>query len=106
MLWLVCYNLEINWKTEKIKIMKYLEECEKQQRPKQEKLGQQKQKKGEKREVEEKKQEEKSKRRKKKRKRNQKKIKEEAKKLVSQRFYKQIHIFRKKESEKILIKKL
>ena len=34
------------------------------------------------------------------------KSKEEAKKLVPQRFYKQIYIFKKKASEKILTKKL
>ena len=105
MLWLVCYNPEIDWNTEEIMIMKYLEKCERQQRPKQEKLEQQKQNKEEKRE-EGKKQEEKEQKKKEKKKKKPKKIKEEAKKLVSQRFYKQIHIFRKKTSEKILMKKL
>jgi len=27
-LWLVCYNPEINWKTREVKITKYPEECE------------------------------------------------------------------------------
>ena len=27
--WLVCYNLEINWKMEKVKITKCLDECRK-----------------------------------------------------------------------------
>jgi len=39
MLWLTCYNLEINWKTEKIKMTKYPEKCRKKWRPKQEKSG-------------------------------------------------------------------
>ena len=34
------------------------------------------------------------------------KSKEEAKKLVSQRFHKWIHVFRKKASERMLIKKV
>ena len=34
------------------------------------------------------------------------KSKEEAKKLVSQRFHKQIHVFRKKASERVLVKKM
>jgi len=28
--WLVYYNLEIDWKTEEMKITRYSEECEKQ----------------------------------------------------------------------------
>ena len=30
MLWLACHNPKIDWRTEKVKIMRYLEECEKQ----------------------------------------------------------------------------
>ena len=29
-LWLACHNPKIDWRTEKVKIMRYLEECEKQ----------------------------------------------------------------------------
>ena len=29
-LWLVCYNPEIDWKTRKVKMMRYSDECEKQ----------------------------------------------------------------------------
>ena len=55
MLWLAHHNSEIDWKTGEVKMMRCPEECEKQQRPKQEKSGQQKQKKKEKKEEEEKK---------------------------------------------------
>ena len=43
-LWLVCYNLEINQKTEKVKITRCLDECRKQWKMKQTKLEWQKQK--------------------------------------------------------------
>jgi len=39
MLWLAHYNPEIDWKTGEVKITKCPEECGKQWRPKQEKLG-------------------------------------------------------------------
>jgi len=39
MLWLTCYNPEIDWKTEEVKMMRYPEECGKQWRPKQGKPG-------------------------------------------------------------------
>ena len=32
MLWLVCYNPEIDWRTEKVKMMRCPEECGKQWR--------------------------------------------------------------------------
>ena len=32
MLWLVCYNPEIDWRTEKVKMMRSPEECGKQWR--------------------------------------------------------------------------
>ena len=41
---LTCYNPEIDWRTEEVKMMRCSEECKKQQRLKQEKAGQQKQK--------------------------------------------------------------
>ena len=37
--WLACHNLEINWKTGKVKIMRYPEKCGKQWRLKQGKSG-------------------------------------------------------------------
>jgi len=44
MLWLACHNPEIDWRTEKVKMTRCPEECEKQWRPKQRKLGWKKQK--------------------------------------------------------------
>ena len=38
-LWLAYYNPEIDWKIEEVKMTRCLEECKKQQRPKQGKLG-------------------------------------------------------------------
>ena len=55
MLWLVCHNPEIDWKTEEVKMMRCLEECGKQWRQKQRKSGWQEQREEEKREEEEKK---------------------------------------------------
>ena len=52
MLWLAYHNSEIDWKTGEVKMMRCPEECEKQQRPKQEKSGQQKQQEKEKKEEE------------------------------------------------------
>ena len=44
-LWLVCYNLEIDWRIVKVQITRCLNECGKKQRvTKQMKLGWQKQK--------------------------------------------------------------
>ena len=59
MLQLTCHNFEINWRIEKVKMMRCLEECEKQQRPKQEKPGWKKQKREKQKEKEEKRQEKK-----------------------------------------------
>ena len=39
MTWLVCHNPEIDWRTEEVKMTRYLEECGKQWRPVQSKLG-------------------------------------------------------------------
>ena len=47
-LWLACYNPEIDWRTGEVKIMRCPEECGKQWKPKQEKLEWQKQKEEEK----------------------------------------------------------
>ena len=54
-LWLAHYNPEINQRTGEVKMTSCPEECEKQQRPKQGKLGWQKQKEKEKKEEKEKK---------------------------------------------------
>jgi len=59
--WLARHNPEIDWKTGEVKMMRCLEECEKQWRPVQEKLGWEKQKKEEVKEEAGKKREEKGK---------------------------------------------
>ena len=64
MLWLARHNPEINWKTGEVKITRCLEECGKQWRPVQGKLGWEKQKEEEVREKVEKRREEKEKRKK------------------------------------------
>ena len=46
--WLACHDSEIDWKMGEVKITRCLEECGKQWRPKQGKLGWQKQKEEEK----------------------------------------------------------
>ena len=121
MLQLACYNPEIDWRVEEVKMMRYLEKCGKQWRPKKEKLGQQKQKEEEKREEAGKRQEEKEERKKQNKKPKKKwrieirkvaeeweiwnkkekmaKSEVEARKLVPERLYKQIYIFEKKVSE-------
>ena len=109
--WLAYYNPKIDLKTGEVKIIRCLEECGKQWRPKQGKLGWQKQKKEEQKKGEGKKQEEnkqeKENKKKKPKKERTMKIKkvaeewetwnkekeaamseEEVKKLVSQRFHK------------------
>ena len=55
MLQLACHNLEIDQRTEKVKMTRCPEKCGKQWRPKQGKSGQQKQKEKEKRKEERKK---------------------------------------------------
>ena len=120
MLQLACHNPEINWRIGEVKITRYSEECGKQWRLKQEKLGWQKQKEEQKKEEEEKKQEEKEQKKekkkpKKKRKMEVRKVAEEweiwnkeeevaksekeAKRLVLKRFHKQIYVFGKKASK-------
>ena len=37
--WLTCYNPEIDWRIEEVKMLRCPEECEKQWRPVQEKSG-------------------------------------------------------------------
>jgi len=65
MLWLACHNPEIDWRIGKVKMMRCLEECGKQWRPKQEKPEWQKQKEEEAKEEARKKREEKVKKQKK-----------------------------------------
>ena len=48
MLWLTCYNSEINWRTKEVKMIRYPEECGKHWKPKQGNSGQLKQKEKEK----------------------------------------------------------
>jgi len=109
MLWLACHNPEIDWRTEEVKIMRCPEECWKQWRPKQEKLGWQKQKEEEAKEEAGKRRKEKVEKQKKKKLKKKKRMKvkkvaeeweiwdeeeeaarseTEAKKLVPERFHK------------------
>ena len=74
--WLACYNPEINWKTEEVKMIRCLDECGKQWRLKQGNQGS----------------------------KNKKKV--EVKKLVLEQFYKWINIFEKKVSERMLTRKM
>ena len=64
MLWLAHHNLEIDWRTGEVKMTRCLEECGKQWRPVQGKLGWEKQKEEEAKEEAEKKREEKDKKKK------------------------------------------
>ena len=70
--WLVCHNPKIDWKTGEVKMTRCPEECRKQWRPVQEKLGWEKQKEEEAREEVEKKKEEKEKKKKQRKERQQK----------------------------------
>ena len=64
MLWLACYNPEIDWRTGEVKMTRCLEEWGKQWRPVQGKLGWEKQKEEEVKEEAEKRKEEKGKKKK------------------------------------------
>ena len=108
-LWLAHYNPEIDWRMGEVKMMRCLEECEKQWKPKQRKLGWQKQKEKKQKEEERKRQEEKEKKKEEKKPRKERKLKVQkiaeeweiweeeevvakleikVKKLVLERFYK------------------
>jgi len=122
--WLARHNLEIDWRTGEVKMMRCLEECGKQWRPVQEKLGWEKQKEEEAKEEAGKKREEKDKKRKQKKEKimEVKKVAEEweiwddddeaakseaeAKKLVPEKFHKWIKVFGRKQSERMPIRKL
>jgi len=115
MLWLACYNPEIDWRTGEVKMMRCLEECGKQWRLVQGKSGWKKQKEEEAREEAEKRREEKEKERKKKQKKKTVEVRKvaeeweiwdkeeevaksevEAKKLVPEKFHRWIKMFGKK----------
>ena len=123
-LWLARHNPEIDWRTEKVKISRCLEECSKQWRPVQEKLGWEKQKEEEAKEEAEKKREEKEKRKRQKKGKAMevKRVVEEweiwdeeekaarseteAKKLVPDKFHKWIKVFGKKQLERMPTRKV
>ena len=122
--WLACHNPEIDWRTGEVKMTRCPEECGRQWRPVQGKLGWKKQKEEEAKEEAEKKREEKEKRKKQKREKMMevKKVAEEweiwdeeeetakseteAKKLVLEKFHRWIKVFGKKQSERMPIRKL
>jgi len=122
--WLACHNLEIDWRTGEVKMTRCPEECGKQWRPVQGKSGWKKQKEEEAKEEEEKKKEEKEKKKKQKKGKTvevRKVVEEwkiwdeeeevvkseaEAKKLVPEKFHKWIKVFGKKQSERMLTRKV
>ena len=115
--WLACHNPEIDWRTGEVKMMRCPEECGKQWRPVQSKSGWEKQKEEEaKEEVEKKKKQKKGKTVEVQRVVEEWKIwdkeeeaaksEAEAKKLVPEKFHKWIKVFGKKQSERMLIRKL
>ena len=121
--WLVRHNPEIDWRTGEVKMTRCPEECGKQWRLVQGKLGWEKQKEEEARKEAGKKREEKEKRKRKKEKTMEvKKIAEEweiwdeeekaarsevkAKKLVPERFYEWIKVFGKKQLERMPTRKV
>jgi len=115
--WLACHNPEIDWRIGEVKMMRCPEECRKQWRPVQSKSGWEKQK-----EVEAKEEVEKKKKQKKGKTVEVQRVVEkwkiwdkeeeaakseaEAKKLVPEKFHKWIKVFGKKQSERMLIRKL
>jgi len=124
MLWLAHHNLEIDWRTGEVKMTRCPEEYGKQWRPVQGKLGWEKQKKEEVKEEARRKREEKDKRKKQKKGKTMevKKVAEEweiwdeeketarseveAKRLVPEKFHKWIKVFEKKQSERMLTRKV
>ena len=116
MLWLACYNPEIDWRTGEVKMMRCREECGKQQRLKQGKLGWQKQKEKEAKEKAGRKWKEKEKMIEVRRVAEEWEVwdeeeeatrsEAEAKKLVLEKFYKWIKVFSKKQSERMLTRKV
>jgi len=124
MLWLAHHNPEIDWRTGEVKMTRCPEECGKQWRPVQGKLGWEKQKEEETKEEVERKREEKDKRKKQKKEEPMevKKVAEEweiwdkeegvakseveAKKLLPEKFHRWIKVFGKKQSERMPTRKL
>jgi len=116
--WLAHHNPEIDWKTGEVRMMRCLEEYGKQWRPVQGKLGWEKQKEKEVKEEAGKRREEKEKKKKQKKGRaveeweiwdeeeEAAKSEAEAKKLVPEKFHKWIKVFGKKQSERMLMRKL
>ena len=123
--WLAYYNPEIDWKTGEVKITRCPEECGKQWRPVQGKLGWEKQKEEEAKEEAEKRKGEKEKKKKKQKKRKTVEVRKiaekweiwdeeeeavksemEARKLVPEKFHQWIKVFRKKQSERMPTRKL
>ena len=116
--WLACHNPEIDWKTGEVKMMRWPEECRKQWRPEQRKLGWQKQKEEEAKEEVGRKQEEREIRRRKGKKMVELKriaeewmiwdegekaarSEEEAKKSIQKNFHQWIKVFGKKLLERM-----
>jgi len=126
MLWLVHHNPEINWRTGEVKMTRCPEECGKQWRPVQGKLGWERQKEEEAKEKVKKRKKEREKEKKKKSKKGKAievrkvveeweiwdeeeevaKSEEEAKKLVPEKFHRWIKVFGKKQLERMPTRKL
>jgi len=122
--WLACHNPEIDWRIGEVKMMRCPEECGKQWRPEQGKLGWEKQKEKEAKEEAGRKREEKEKKKKQKKGRAMEvrkvveeweiwdeeeeaaKSEAEAKKLVPEKFHEWIKVFGKKQSERMPMRKL
>jgi len=122
--WLACHNPEIDWKTGEVKMTRCPEECGKQWRPVQGKLGWEKQKEEEAKEEAGRRREEKEKKRKQKKEKTieVKKVAEEweiwdeeeevakseaeAKKMVPEKYHQWIKVFGKKQSERIPMRKV
>jgi len=116
--WLACHNLEIDWRTGEVKMMRCSEECGKQWRLEQKKSGWQKQKEEEAKEKAGRKQKEREKRKQKGKKTVEVKrvveeweiwdeeeevarLEEEVKKMVPEKFHRWIKVFGKKQSEQM-----
>jgi len=124
MLWLACHNSEIDWRTGEVKMTRCPEECEKQWRLVQGKLGWEKQKEEEPKKETEQRKEEKEKKKKQKKggtaevrkvaeeweiwdeEKEAAKSEEEAKKLVPENFHRWIKVFGKKQLERMPTRKL
>ena len=122
--WLACHNSEIDWRTGKVKMTRCPEECSKQQRLVQGKSGWEKQKEEEAKKEARRNKEEKDKRKKQKKGKTMKvkkvaekweiqneeeevaKSEVEAKKMVPEKYHQQIKVFRKKQLERMLIRKM